>query len=128
MTLNDILKSSDTVPEKISRILRECNIRPNLLGYSYIRETLIHIHLGLCDVHSVTKSMYPTVAKYMDTTPERVERAMRHAISSAWSLSRYEKSDIMEELFRVSARHSGKPTNSEFIATLADVIAERVKS
>ena len=71
-------------------------------------------------LNSITKILYPTIAKKHQTTPSRVERAIRHAIEVAWSRG---KGDTIEELFgyTVSDR-KGKPTNSEFIALLADKI------
>ena len=69
-------------------------------------------------LNSITKILYPTIAKRFQTTPSRVERAIRHAIEVAWSRGRIE---ILEEMFGYSVQGDrGKPTNSEFIVTVAD--------
>ena len=69
-------------------------------------------------LNSITKILYPTIAKRHQTTPSRVERAIRHAIEVAWSRG---KIDAIDELFGYTVNnHKGKPTNSEFIALIAD--------
>ena len=69
---------------------------------------------------SITKILYPTIAKHFQTTPSRVERAIRHAIEVAWSRGRME---TLEELFGYTVNTGkGKPTNSEFIALISDRI------
>ena len=71
-------------------------------------------------INSITKILYPTIAKKFQTTPSRVERAIRHAIEVAWSRG---KMDTIDELFSYTVHNGkGKPTNSEFIALIADKI------
>ena len=77
-------------------------------------------------LNSITKVLYPTIAKQHNTTPSRVERAIRHAIEVAWSRG---KMDTIDELFGYTVSYGkGKPTNSEFVALIADKIRLEYKS
>ena len=77
-------------------------------------------------LNSITKILYPGIAKKFDTTPSRVERAIRHAIEVAWSRG---KMDTIDELFGYTVNNrKGKPTNSEFIALIADKIRLELKN
>ena len=77
-------------------------------------------------LNSITKILYPTIAKQFQTTPSRVERAIRHAIEVAWSRG---KMDTIDELFGYTIHNGkGKPTNSEFIALIADKIRLEYRS
>ena len=120
--LKTIMTGEGTFSEKVSKILRECNIYPHLLGFVFLKESIIQVQLGTCKVQGITKTLYPIVSKVYGSSPSRVERAMRHAISYAWERAKSEPSVILESLFKYSARTSHVPTNSEFIATLADAI------
>ena len=104
----------------ISDIMRQIGVPAHIKGYQYLRES---IALSIKDpdlMHSVTKVLYPTVAKNNKTTASRVERAIRHAIEVAWSRGRME---TLDALFGYTVNTGkGKPTNSEFIALIADKI------
>ena len=104
--------------EKISEIFISIGIPPHIKGYGYLREgirmTIEHPYV----INSVTKELYPTIAKKFNTTPSKVERAIRHAIEVAWNRGRI---DAINAIFG-SRIYLGteKPTNSEFIALVAD--------
>ena len=107
-----------TLEEKVSKIFINVGIPPNIKGYSFLRE-------GVClavkepeIINSVTKELYPRIGKKYKTTPSKVERAIRHAIEVAWSRGRI---DGINNILGVRAYLSAdKPTNSEFIALIAD--------
>ena len=104
----------------ITKTLHDLGIPSHIKGYQYLRSAII-IAVGDMDIlNSITKQLYPTIAEMYGTTASRVERAIRHAIEVAWSRGRVE---TINELFgyTVSAG-KGKPTNSEFVALIADKI------
>ena len=104
----------------VTNIIHEIGVPAHIKGYQYLRDAII---LSVDDVemlNSITKILYPTIAKKHQTTPSRVERAIRHAIEVAWSRG---KMDTIDELFGYTVSNGkGKPTNSEFIALIADKI------
>ena len=102
----------------ITSIIREIGIPAHIKGYQYIREAIMMTVNDINLLNYITKLLYPTIAKKYKTTSSSVERAIRHAIEVAWNRGRI---DVLEELFgyTVSAG-KGKPTNSEFIALIAD--------
>ena len=92
----------------------------HIKGYQYLRTAILLTIEDSDIINSVTKVLYPTVAKKYDTTTSRVERAIRHAIEVAWNRG---KMDTIDELFGYTINNGkGKPTNSEFIALIADKI------
>ena len=92
----------------------------HIKGYQYLRDAIILSVNDMEMLNSITKILYPTIAKKHQTTPSRVERAIRHAIEVAWSRG---KMDTIDELFGYTvSTGKGKPTNSEFIALIADKI------
>lgn len=104
--------------KEITKLLRTLGMPSHVLGYEYTREAIL-IALGNKDIRrSITKELYPTVARAFNTTPSRVERAIRHAIEVAWDRGDL---DTFQKFFgfTVSAK-KGKPTNSEFLSALAD--------
>ena len=111
-------KRSDGLDEKISRIFIGMGIPPHIKGYAYLREG---VKLAVGDpelINSVTKKLYPMIGERYQTTASKVERAIRHAIEVAWNKGRI---DAINSLFGVRAySESEKPTNSEFIALIAD--------
>lgn len=109
----------------ITELLHEIGIPAHIKGYHYLRDSII-MSIEETDVlNAVTKILYPTVAKRYQTTSSRVERAIRHAIEVAWSRG---KLDTLEELFGYTvSNRKGKPTNSEFIALVADTIRLKQK-
>ena len=107
-----------TVDEKISEIFISIGIPPHIKGYGYLREgikmTIEHPYI----INSVTKELYPSIAKKFSTTPSKVERAIRHAIEVAWNRGRI---DAINAIFGARIYLGAeKPTNSEFIALVAD--------
>jgi two-component system response regulator (stage 0 sporulation protein A) len=104
----------------ITQMLHEIGIPAHIKGYQYLRDAIIMSVQDAEMLSSVTKILYPTIAKKHQTTPSRVERAIRHAIEVAWSRG---KMDTINELFGYTVSNGkGKPTNSEFIALIADKI------
>ena len=110
----------------VTDIIHELGVPAHIKGYHYLRDAII---MSVNDgemLHSITKILYPTIAKLNMTTPSRVERAIRHAIEVAWGRG---KMDTIEEMFGYTINTSkGKPTNSEFIALIADKIRLEYKS
>ena len=102
----------------ITNIIREIGVPAHIKGYQYIREAIMMTVNDINLLNYITKLLYPTIAKKYKTTSSSVERAIRHAIEVAWNRGRI---DVLEDLFgyTVSAG-KGKPTNSEFIALIAD--------
>ena len=102
----------------VTKILHELGIPSHIKGYQYIREGIIMIYNNPEIIGGITKELYPDVAMKYDTTVSRVERAIRHAIEVSWNRGNW---DLMEEIFGHSVDiDRAKPTNSEFIVTIAD--------
>lgn len=115
------ISANDVVMENyISGILKEIGVPPHLLGYHYLRAVLM-IAAKQPGIHrTITTKLYPAVAQKFDSTPERVERSIRHAIEVAWDRGRLE---TLEKYFGYTIKENkGKPTNGEFIAMIADNI------
>ncbi len=111
---------------RVTNILHEIGVPAHIRGYHYMREAII-MAIGDIDVlNYITKELYPSIAKKCNTTPSRVERAIRHAIEVAWSRGRI---DAIDSLFGYTINnHKGKPTNSEFIALIADRLRLELKA
>ena len=104
----------------VTRIMLDMGIPAHLKGYHYLREAIILSGKDMQAVSSVTKLLYPTVAKRFKTTDQKVERAIRNAIEVSWTRGNV---DTFEELFGYSVgTGKGRPTNSEYIARIADKI------
>ncbi|MCM1256677.1 MAG: sporulation transcription factor Spo0A [Roseburia sp.] len=104
----------------VTNIIHEIGVPAHIKGYQYLREAIMMSVDDIEMLNSITKILYPTIAKKFQTTPSRVERAIRHAIEVAWSRG---KMDTIDELFGYTIHNGkGKPTNSEFIALIADKI------
>lgn len=104
----------------ITAIIKEIGVPAHIKGYSYLREAIQMVYYDIDLLGSVTKILYPEIAKKFDTTPSRVERAIRHAIEVAWNRGNYES---ISQMFGYTVHHlKSKPTNSEFIAMIADKI------
>ena len=113
-------ENNKTLEEIVTEIIHDVGVPAHIKGYQYLREAIIMSVLDMDMLNSVTKVLYPEVAKKFKTTPSRVERAIRHAIEVAWSRG---KVDTIEELFGYTVSiGKGKPTNSEFIALITDKI------
>lgn len=110
----------------VTNIIHEIGVPAHIKGYQYLRDAIIMSVSDMEMLNSITKILYPTIAKKHQTTPSRVERAIRHAIEVAWSRG---KMDTIEELFGYTVNGGkGKPTNSEFIALIADKIRLEYKN
>lgn len=102
----------------ITKILHELGIPSHIKGYQYIREGIGILYDRPETIGGITKELYPELANKFDTTVSRVERAIRHAIEVSWNRGDW---DLMEEIFGHSVDiDKAKPTNSEFIVTIAD--------
>lgn len=107
----------------VTNMIHEIGVPAHIKGYQYLRESIVISVLEMDMLNSVTKMLYPAIAKKYQTTPSRVERAIRHAIEVAWSRG---KMDTIDELFGYTINTGkGKPTNSEFIALIADRVRLR---
>ena len=122
---NEDIKSENAVngenlENRVTNMLHEIGIPAHIKGYHYLRDAIIMAVEDMDVLNAITKILYPTVAKKYQTTSSRVERAIRHAIEVAWSRG---KLDTLDELFGYTvSTGKGKPTNSEFIALIADTI------
>ncbi len=104
----------------VTDMIHEIGVPAHIKGYQYLREAIMMSVEDPSMISSITKILYPTIAKRFQTTPSRVERAIRHAIEVAWSRGRME---TLDALFGYTIDNGkGKPTNSEFIALIADRI------
>ena len=104
----------------VTDMIHEIGVPAHIKGYQYLREAIMMSVEDVEMLGSITKVLYPTIAKKYQTTPSRVERAIRHAIEVAWSRGRME---TLDALFGYTINTGkGKPTNSEFIALSADKI------
>lgn len=102
----------------ITKVLHELGIPSHIKGYQYIREAIGIIFERPETIGGITKELYPELADKFDTTVSRVERAIRHAIEVSWNRGNW---DLMEDIFGHSVDiDKAKPTNSEFIVTIAD--------
>jgi len=102
----------------ITKTLHELGVPSHIKGYQYIREGITLVYKKPDIIGGITKELYPEIAKKFDSTVSRVERAIRHAIEVSWNRGNW---DLMEEIFGHSVDiDKAKPTNSEFIVTIAD--------
>jgi two-component system response regulator (stage 0 sporulation protein A) len=109
----------------VTEIIHEVGVPAHIKGYQYLREAIMMSVNDMDMLNSITKILYPGIAKKFDTTSSRVERAIRHAIEVAWSRG---KTDTLDELFGYTVSNGkGKPTNSEFIALITDRIRLQMK-
>ena len=107
--------------ELVTSIIHEVGVPAHIKGYQYVREAIMITVENMDVINSVTKILYPEVAKRYHTTPSRVERAIRHAIEVAWDRGDLE---TLQKYFGYTVSNAkGKPTNSEFIAMIADRIS-----
>lgn len=124
----DALKENKPVKEmtkEISRLLHDLGMPSHIKGYQYIRDSIELMYNNPNVLGGITKEVYPFIADKYNTTPSRVERAIRHAIEVSWTRGDY---DLMEEIFGHSVDFDrAKPTNSEFLATIADKLCLEFK-
>ena len=110
----------------VTEIIHQIGVPAHIKGYHYVRESIMLAVKQPEIINSVTKLLYPTVAKKFDTTPSRVERAIRHAIEVAWDRGDV---DTLNSYFGYTIHNGrGKPTNSEFVAMIADKLRLRLKN
>ncbi len=122
-SVNGISESSLDVI--VSDIMHQIGVPAHIKGYQYLRYAIILTVNDYTMMNSVTKELYPTVAKMFKTTPSRVERAIRHAIEVAWDRGDV---DVLSSYFGYTIQNSrGKPTNSEFIAMISDKLRLKLK-
>jgi len=121
------LARSDTDMEaRVTDIIHEIGVPAHIKGYQYVREAILYCIKHKDAINSITKVLYPTVAKLYTTTPSRVERAIRHAIEVAWDRGDL---DTLQGFFGYTVSNAkGKPTNSEFIAMIADRLSLQMKA
>ena len=106
------------IEAQVTRIIHQIGVPAHIKGYQYLRTAILMTIRDSEMINSVTKSLYPSVAKKYKTTTSRVERAIRHAIEVAWDRGDV---DTLNSYFGYTIQNSrGKPTNSEFIAMIAD--------
>lgn len=102
---------------KVSDALKKIGVPLNVKGYRFVLSAIIDVTKNPAAIERVTQGIYPKVAKEFDTTPTRVERSIRHAIDLAW-----ERGDAKTQNKIFAHTYRNRPTNSEFIATVADFI------
>ncbi len=113
-------KSEYNLEMDVTNIIHEIGVPAHIKGYQYLRDAIMMSVDDSEMLNSITKILYPSIAKQHKTTPSRVERAIRHAIEVAWTRG---KVDTIDELFGYTVNNGkGKPTNSEFVALIADKI------
>ena len=117
LVLRDSLLNNDLEID-ITNLIHEVGVPAHIKGYQYLRDAISLVVANMDLLGAVTKELYPTVASMNNTTPSRVERAIRHAIELAWNRGKLE---TLDALFGYTVQNDkGKPTNSEFIAIIAD--------
>ena len=111
---------------RVTDMIHEIGIPAHIKGYHYLRDAIIMAVEDMDVLNAITKILYPAIAKNHKTTASRVERAIRHAIEVAWSRG---KLDTLDDLFGYTVSNGkGKPTNSEFVALIADTIRLEYKN
>ena len=118
--------SSTSIESLVTNIIHEIGVPAHIKGYQYLREAIIIAVNDMDVINAITKVLYPQVAKTFQTTPSRVERAIRHAIEVAWDRGDL---DTLQRFFGYTVSNTkGKPTNSEFIALIADKLQLQLKT
>ena len=118
-------RSATSIESMVTGIIHEIGVPAHIKGYQYLREAIIIAVNDMDVINAITKVLYPQVAKTFQTTPSRVERAIRHAIEVAWDRGDL---DTLQRFFGYTVSNTkGKPTNSEFIALIADKLQLQLK-
>jgi two-component system response regulator (stage 0 sporulation protein A) len=124
-TQTSSLDKKNNLEVEITNIIHEIGVPAHIKGYFYLREAIYMVIHNVELLSAVTKVLYPTIAQKFNTTPSRVERAIRHAIEVAWNRGCIE---TIDDLFGYTIPHDkGKPTNSEFIAMISDKLRMELK-
>lgn len=119
-------KNELNIETMVTSIIHEIGVPAHIKGYQYLREAIMIAVNDMDVINAITKVLYPQVAKAFATTPSRVERAIRHAIEVAWDRGDLE---TLQRFFGYTVSNTkGKPTNSEFIALIADRLQLEIKS
>ena len=119
-------RNAENLESLVTNVIHEVGVPAHIKGYQYLREAIIMVVTNTDMINQITKQLYPDIAVKYHTTPSRVERAIRHAIEVAWGRGRQE---VVERIFGYTVSASkGKPTNSEFIAMIADKLRLELKS
>ena len=117
--------NATSIESMVTSIIHEIGVPAHIKGYQYLREAIIIAVNDMDVINAITKVLYPQVAKTFQTTPSRVERAIRHAIEVAWDRGDL---DTLQRFFGYTVSNTkGKPTNSEFIALIADKLQLQLK-
>ncbi len=120
------VRNEANVEAMITSIIHEIGVPAHIKGYQYLREAIMIAVNDMDVINAITKVLYPQVAKTFATTPSRVERAIRHAIEVAWDRGDLE---TLQRFFGYTVSNAkGKPTNSEFIALIADKLQLQLKN
>ena len=118
--------SEENLEALVTNVIHEVGVPAHIKGYQYLREAIMMVVDDIEVINQITKTLYPQIASKYNTTPSRVERAIRHAIEVAWGRG---EPSVMENIFGYTVSASkGKPTNSEFIAMIADKLRIEIKS
>ena len=124
--IHNLSLSQNSIELKVTEILHQIGVPAHIKGYHYLRDSIIMSIEQPEIINAVTKRLYPSVAKKYETTSSRVERAIRHAIEVAWDRGDV---DVLNSYFGYTIHISrGKPTNSEFIAMIADKLRLQMKN
>ncbi len=124
--INNQASKEEILEIKVTNIIHEIGVPAHIKGYQYLRDGIIMVVNNIEVINQITKQLYPDLAKKYKTTPSRVERAIRHAIEVAWNRGQIE---TVESIFGYTVNsNKGKPTNSEFIAMIADKLRLDLKS
>ena len=119
-------RSEPNVEALVTSIIHEIGVPAHIKGYQYLREAIMIAVNDMDVINAITKVLYPQVDKTFSTTPSRVERAIRHAIEVAWDRGDLE---TLQRFFGYTVSNTkGKPTNSEFIALIADRLQLQLKN
>lgn len=120
-----VAPTQKNIEVEVTNVLHEIGVPAHIKGYQYLRDAIIMVIKDIDIINSITKQLYPNIAKEYNTTPSRVERAIRHAIEVAWGRGQV---DAIDTLFGYTVNlGKGKPTNSEFIAMIADKLRLELK-
>ncbi len=123
---NDARNDKENLEALVTNVIHEVGVPAHIKGYQYLREAIMMVVNDIEVINQITKQLYPDIAKKFNTTPSRVERAIRHAIEVAWGRG---QTEVVESIFGYTVSASkGKPTNSEFIAMISDKLRLELKS
>lgn len=126
INMNNTKSKEDNLEALVTNVIHEVGVPAHIKGYQYLRDGIIMVIENIDVLNQITKQLYPDLAKKHKTTPSRVERAIRHAIEVAWNRGQI---DVVESIFGYTINaNKGKPTNSEFIAMIADKLRLELKS